>query len=181
MKFKALSYKIIGYKGYRTKIDISNVNYFKNIKYKGFSIIRTTSDFIIYELETQIIRKLKIRKVNNLTTNIEDRFLKLLKQSFEYEDEMIQFFYKSKNPIRSSSIASYSYRYPYTYSGMGYPNDYICNINLENNKEIDINKNNLMLNQERLYKHKLIKIWKQNLEYIMMIHKMMLLKKYQRI
>jgi hypothetical protein len=84
------------YKSYRLLVEKSIFASFQKIQYDGFKILYSTSDFIHYQIDTQVIRKLKLKKIdNNIKRNsIEERLSQLLDRSEEKEEkEFKQFLY----------------------------------------------------------------------------------------
>jgi len=86
-----LTFDISKYSGYRLKVEQSNLSYYKKLKYNGFKIIVSSPYHIKYELDNQLIRRLKLL---NLSDNIrknsrEDNLLELLEKSQISDNEAI--------------------------------------------------------------------------------------------
>lgn len=77
------TFNISEYSGYRLKIEQSNLSYFKKLKYNGFRINVSSSYHIEYEMDNQLIRRLKLEKLGDIIrkNSKEDRLLELLENS----------------------------------------------------------------------------------------------------
>jgi hypothetical protein len=101
------------YKGYKLLSEKGVFASFQKIQYAGFKILYSTSDFIHYQIDTQIIRKLKLKKIDNSIkrNSIEERLSQLLDRSEEKEEkEMGYYIYHSS----SWTIYNTSYNENYT-------------------------------------------------------------------
>jgi hypothetical protein len=77
------------YKSYRLLVEKSTFASYQKIKYEGFKILYSTSDFIHYQIDTQVIRKLKLKKLDTCfkRNSIEERLSQLLNESEEKEEK----------------------------------------------------------------------------------------------
>jgi len=84
---KCFTYNISKFKGYRLKIEQSNFKCYSKLKIEGFHVIESYDTFFNYSIDSQLIRKLKLKKINNLIrdNSDENRLLELLNMSKEYE------------------------------------------------------------------------------------------------
>lgn len=108
------------YTGYRLLIEKQNLSTFQKLTYEGFKIIYTTSEFIHYQIDTQVIRKLKLLKLGeNIKRNsVEERLSQLLERSEE----------KTETEFKSSSFYG-NYLYYYSSFNSGFENDSPQNFN----------------------------------------------------
>ena len=88
---KYFTYNISDFKGYRFKVEESNLKCFLKIIYNGLKIVRSSSYFIHYEVDLKIIRNLKLKKIADLIrpNSVEDRILQLIERSIEVEKDII--------------------------------------------------------------------------------------------
>lgn len=100
---KYFTYNITNFKGYRFKVEESNLKCFVKIIYSGLKIVRSSSYFINYEVDLKLIRCLKLKKIADLIrpNSIEDRILQLIERSIEVEKD---FIYPNSNLFSSWSI-----------------------------------------------------------------------------
>lgn len=118
---KIFKYEIKHDTGYRLSVNKSNLIYFKKIVYDGFNIKYSDSYSMEYEIDPQLIRKLKIKKIGKETSRIENSILELLERSTERE-------------IVPNKFNSYYGSYSSCYSSSSY--SYYDNIDIEEKKEI---------------------------------------------
>jgi hypothetical protein len=95
---KNLTYKFETdkFSGYKLLVEKGIFASFKRINYKGFKINYSCSDLIQYQIEPQLIRKLKLKKLNDeiKINSMEDRLFQLLERSKETLDtESFSYFY----------------------------------------------------------------------------------------
>jgi hypothetical protein len=90
------------YKGYRLLTEKSNFAYFKNLAYSGFRIVYSNAEIIHFEIDTQLIRKLKLKKISDeINRNSKEYYLfELLERSKE-----------SGTYVSYDSYATYWYNY----------------------------------------------------------------------
>ena len=133
---KYFTYQFIksNYKSYYRLIqEKENFDSFKKINYESFEILYQNSDLINFKIDTQVIRKLKLLKLNEkIKLNFNEKRLSLL-LSISKEKENDDFEYK------------------FTYSNYDYYVDYRIIINKEEIKE---RKRNLV-NQSKMYSQKI--------------------------
>ena len=88
IKFFTYQFEMGKYAGYKLLSEKGVFASFKKIEYHGFKILYETSEFIHYQIDIQVIRKLKLKKLdNNIKRNsIEDRLSQLLDRSEEKEE-----------------------------------------------------------------------------------------------
>lgn len=97
-------YEIKNDKGYRLSVEKSNLNYFKKIVYEGFNIIYSDTFILEYEIDSQLIRKIKLNKINKKTIRVEISILELLERSREVEVDTSKFsIYNSYYSVWSTS------------------------------------------------------------------------------
>jgi hypothetical protein len=109
---KYFTYNISNFKGYRLKVEESNLKCFKKIIYNGFKIIESSLDFINYEIDFKLIRCLKLKKINDIIRpiSVEDRILKLLESSKEVDKSFIYPSYSGYGGYGTfSNITTYYY------------------------------------------------------------------------
>ena len=82
---KIFRYEINNDTGYRLSVNKSNLIYFKKIVYDGFNIKFSDNYSMVYEIEPQLIRKLKLTKIEKKTTKVENSILELLERSKEVD------------------------------------------------------------------------------------------------
>lgn len=97
---KNLTYKFETdkFSGYKLLVEKGIFASFKRINYKGFKINYSCSDLIQYQIELQLIRKLKLKKLNDeiKINSMEDRLFQLLERSKEtLGTESFSYFYWS--------------------------------------------------------------------------------------
>lgn len=94
---KYFTYNISNFKGYRLKVEESNIKFFSKLIYNGLNIVRSSTAFIHYEIDLKLIRNLKLRKLNDLIrpNSVEDRILQLMERSIEVEKDIIYPSYSS--------------------------------------------------------------------------------------
>jgi len=112
IKFFTYQFEMHKYKGYKLLSEKGVFASFQKIQYAGFKILYSTSDFIHYQIDTQIIRKLKLKKIDNSIkrNSIEERLSQLLDRSEEKEEkEMGYYIYHSSSWTIYNT--SYSERY----------------------------------------------------------------------
>ena len=103
---KFFTYKFdTSHKGYRLISEKSNFAYFKNLEYLGFKIIYSSAEIIHFEIDTQLIRKLKLRKISDeINRNSKEYYLfELLERSKEAKEQ--------GSFIPYESYATYWYNY----------------------------------------------------------------------
>jgi len=129
-------YEIKNDKGYRLLVEKSNLNYFKKIVYDGLCIIYTDSYILEYNIEPQLIRKIKINKINKQTTRIENTILELLERSKEIEID--------------------TNKYNISYGNSSYGTFYSCSSNYYNAEILENKKENKERNrlQSKIYSQK---------------------------
>lgn len=88
IKYFTYQFQMGKYTGYRLLSEKGIFASFKKIEYQGFKILYATSDFIHYQIDTQVIRKLKLKKLNDSLkrNSIEERLSQLLEGSEEKEE-----------------------------------------------------------------------------------------------
>ena len=88
---KYFTYNISSFKGYRLKVEESNLKCFVKIVYNGLKIVEHSYDFINFEIDLKLIRSLKLKKINEVIRpiSVEDRILKLLESSKEVDKNFI--------------------------------------------------------------------------------------------
>ena len=76
-------FDISKYSGYRLKVEQSNLSHYKKLKYNGFIISVSSPYYIEFDIDNQLIRRLKLEKLNdNIRKNSkEDILLELLEKS----------------------------------------------------------------------------------------------------
>lgn len=89
IKFFTYQFEMSKYTSYRLLSEKGIFASFKKLEYQGFKILYATSEFIHYQIDSQIIRKLKLKKIdNNLKTgSVEERLFQLLEGSEEKEEK----------------------------------------------------------------------------------------------
>ena len=77
------TFNISKFNGYRLKVEQSNLSYFKKLKYNGFTISVSSPYHIEYDMDNQLIRRLKLEKLSDSIrkNSKEDRLLELLENS----------------------------------------------------------------------------------------------------
>ena len=87
-KYFTYQFEMGKYTGYKLLSEKGVFASFKKIEYQGFKILYATSEFIHYQIDTQIIRKLKLKKLDDSIkrNSIEDRLSQLLERSEEKEE-----------------------------------------------------------------------------------------------
>lgn len=113
IKYFTYQFDMYKYKSYRLLVEKSTFASYQKIKYEGFKILYSTSDFIHYQIDTQVIRKLKLKKLDTCfkRNSIEERLSQLLNESEEKEEkEMGYYIYHSS----SWTIYNTSYNENYT-------------------------------------------------------------------
>lgn len=118
---KIFKYEIKHDTGYRLSVNKSNLIYFKKIVYDGFNIKYSDPYSMEYEIDTQLIRKLKLKKIGKETSRIENSILELLERSTERE-------------IETNKFNSYYGRYSYS-ANWSCSNSYYDNIDIEEKTE----------------------------------------------
>ena len=132
LKYYTYQFDINQFKGYRLLTEKSNFACYKKLELKGFNIILSTAEIIHYEIDTQLIRKLKMLKINDgLNMN-----------SKEYH--LFEMFNKSKekdpdSPFSYQTSASFWY----------YDNSYYHNNEVTLVKEEKRERNRFLENQSR--------------------------------
>ena len=88
---KYFTYNISDFKGYRYTVEQSNLKCFEKIDYTGIKIVRSSTYFIHYEIDIQLVRKLKLKQISELIrpNSTEDRILQLLERSSEVDKDII--------------------------------------------------------------------------------------------
>lgn len=99
-KYFTYQFEMNKFSGYRVIIEKEKFALFKKIVYEGFKIMYSTSDIIHFEIDTQLIRKLKLLKLNEQIkiNSIEDTLTQLLENSKEnsensFTDSLRYYFY----------------------------------------------------------------------------------------
>jgi hypothetical protein len=89
IKFFTYQFEMGKYTSYRLLSEKGIFASFKKIEYQGFKILYSTSEFIHYQIDSQIIRKLKLKKIDNNLKNgsVEERLFQLLEGSEEKEEK----------------------------------------------------------------------------------------------
>jgi len=100
LKYYTYQFVMDQFKGYRLLTEKSNFACYKKLELKGFNIILSTAEIIHYEIDTQLIRKLKMLKIND----------SLNMNSKEYH--LFEMFNKSKEKNLDEPF-SYSYSTSY--------------------------------------------------------------------
>ena len=86
---------------------------FNKLEYQGFKILYSTSEFIHYQIDIQVIRKLKLKKLDNSIkrNSIEDRLSQLIDRSEEKEETEMRYnnssywtYYSSGDPDLAQNI-----------------------------------------------------------------------------
>jgi hypothetical protein len=106
-KYKYFTYNIRKFKGSRLTVGESNLRYFKNLKYDGFTLLQHIQEHqIIYKIDLQTIRKLKLKQLSDISKKtVEFRILHLMKAS------------KERDVYPESVWGTYSYTGTYGTSG----------------------------------------------------------------
>ena len=110
IKFFTYQFEMHKYKGYKLLSEKGVFASFQKIQYTGFKILYSTSDFIHYQIDTQIIRKLKLKKIDNSIkrNSIEERLSQLLDRSEEKEEKDMRYYiYGSSWTIYNTSYNEY--------------------------------------------------------------------------
>jgi len=89
IKYFTFQFEMSKYAGYKLLSEKGVFTSFKKIEYQGFKILYATSDFLHYQIDIQVIRKLKLKKLDNSIkrNSIEDRLSQLLDRSEEKEEK----------------------------------------------------------------------------------------------
>jgi len=89
MSIKKYIYKLDDFSGARLKYEKSELDNYKKIKVDGFIIHEESNYYIIFSVDNQLVRRLKLSSINcNIKTlSVEDRILRLLDISKEFETE----------------------------------------------------------------------------------------------
>ena len=89
IKYFTYQFEMRKYQGYRLLLEKSTFASFKKIECKGFQILYATSDFIHYQIDSQLIRKIKLNKINDgvKKNSTHDKISRLLEGSEEKEDK----------------------------------------------------------------------------------------------
>lgn len=106
---KVYRYEIKNDTGYRLSVSKSNLIYFKKIIYDGFNIRYSDTYAMEYDIDPQLIRKLKLNKINKQITRTESAILELLERSTERDIEPNKFNSYYGSYSSSYSCSSYSY------------------------------------------------------------------------
>lgn len=88
IKYFTYQFQMGKYTGYRLLSEKGIFASFKKIEYQGFKILYANSEIIHYQIDTQILRKLKLKKLNDSLkrNSIEERLSQLLEGSEEKEE-----------------------------------------------------------------------------------------------
>ena len=88
---KYFTYNISDFKGYRFKVEESNLKCFSKIIHNGIKIVRSSTYFIHYEIELKLIRCLKLKRLDDSIrpNSVEDRIFQLIERSKEVEKDFI--------------------------------------------------------------------------------------------
>lgn len=90
--------------GYKSIIEKNFIKSFQKIKYEGFDIILLSKEVIKFKIQNQLLRKLKIKYINNdIIDIIESKIFELISKSKKYIPECDNIFL--------SSSGSSGYRY----------------------------------------------------------------------
>lgn len=83
MSTKKYIYNIGEFSGARLKYEISILNKYKKINIDGFKITENGYSYIVFTIDDQLFRRLKLKKINDdvKVDSIDDRILKLLENS----------------------------------------------------------------------------------------------------
>jgi len=102
---KYFTYNISDFKGYRARVEESNIKCFSKIIHSGFKIVTSSTSFIHYEIELKLIRCLKLKRLEDSIrkNSVEDRILELIERSKEVEKNNPYAYY--------SSYRNYDYDY----------------------------------------------------------------------
>jgi hypothetical protein len=131
LKFYTYQFDINQYKGYRLLTEKSNFACYKKLEMKGFRIILSTAEIIHYEIDTQLIRKLKMLKIND-DININSK-----------EYHLFEMFNKSKEKNLDEPF-SYSYSTSFWYYDNYYHDNDVTLV-----KEEKRERNRFLANQSR--------------------------------
>lgn len=88
IKFFTYQFEMSKYTSYKLLSEKGIFAAFKKLEYQGFKILYTSSEFIHYQIDSQLIRKLKLKKLDNLIKkgSVEERLFQLLESSQEKEE-----------------------------------------------------------------------------------------------
>ena len=133
-QYKFFTYDISKFKGGNINIGENNISYFKNLQYDGFNVLHSTPYKIIFRVELQLIRKIKLKQLSDsFKKSVECRLLHILKRSkerVEYPDS-----YKLTGSMYGSfSSSSYSYSSSYSCCDDNYVDENSKNQFKEKNK-----------------------------------------------
>lgn len=93
-QYKYFTYNITKFKGSRLNIAESNLQYFKKLKYDGFEVLHSTPNKMIFKIELQLIRKIKLKQLSNsFKKSVECRLLHIIKGSKERDEYPTPFTY----------------------------------------------------------------------------------------
>lgn len=94
IKFFTYQFEMGKYTGYRLLSEKGVFADFKKLEYQGFKILYASSEIIHYQIDTQIIRKLKLKRLNSSIkrNSIEERLSQLLEGSEEKEEAEYKYF-----------------------------------------------------------------------------------------
>jgi len=108
IKFFTYQFETRLYYGYKLLSEKSVFESFKKLEYQGFKILYSTSEVISYQIDSQIIRKLKLKRINNTANRIEERLYQLLYRSEENKEEEFNNYYWTYNCWKENSAAELS-------------------------------------------------------------------------
>jgi len=94
--------------GYKLTVGKNNFSYFKSIVYDGFKILNPDTDIyaIDFEIEPQVLRKIKLKQIDNKLNSVERKIIQLLERSRIKEST---FDYGYTNSFSNSSYSNFSY------------------------------------------------------------------------
>jgi len=90
---KKYTFNVSKFNGYRLRVEKSNLKCFQKLKYDGLEIIYYSDTYLDFDVALTLIRKLKLRQLNNdiKRNSIEDYILQLIERSKEREDDSISY------------------------------------------------------------------------------------------
>lgn len=99
---------------YKLTVGKNNLSYFKSIVYDGFKFLTLDTDIygIDFEIEPQVLRKIKLKQIDNKLNNVERKIIQLLERSTIKESTFDNNFansYSNKWYVTNSSYTDYEY------------------------------------------------------------------------
>lgn len=114
MSTKKYIYNIGEFSGARLKYEISILNKYKKINIDGFKITENGYSYIVFTIDDQLFRRLKLKTINNdvKVDSIDDRILKLLENSkrlTNVDDNTLLSYTLNSYTLRNYSENEYDY------------------------------------------------------------------------